>query len=101
MENQHTKIKGYRDLSQKEIDLMNEIKTKAEEINLLIGKVRGHLFCQQRDSDLAMTQKDFGCAIESNRLIEAQPVRWLSIATTDLQTGLMELTRSVAQPTTF
>jgi len=26
MENQHQKIKGYRDLAQEEIDLMNEIK---------------------------------------------------------------------------
>ena len=26
MDNQHQKIKGYRDLSQEEIDLMNEIK---------------------------------------------------------------------------
>lgn len=26
MDNQHKKIKGYRDLSQAEIDLMNEVK---------------------------------------------------------------------------
>jgi len=27
--------------------------------------------------------------------------RWVSIGSTDLQTGLMALTRGVAQPTTF
>ena len=31
MENQHQKIKGYRDLSQEEIDLMNEIKAATPE----------------------------------------------------------------------
>ena len=28
MENQHKKIKGYRELTQAEIDLMNEVKAK-------------------------------------------------------------------------
>jgi hypothetical protein len=32
MENQHRKIKGYRELSQEEIDLMNEIKSKGAEL---------------------------------------------------------------------
>lgn len=32
MENQHRKIKGYRELSQAEIDLMNEIKQKGVEL---------------------------------------------------------------------
>ena len=32
MENQHRKIKGYRELSQEEIDLMNHIKAKGAEM---------------------------------------------------------------------
>lgn len=32
MDNQHKKIKGYRDLSQEEIDLMNRIKEKGQEL---------------------------------------------------------------------
>ena len=32
MENQHRKIKGYRELSQAEVDLMNRIKEKGAEI---------------------------------------------------------------------
>ena len=32
MENQHRKIKGYRELSQEEVDLMNRIKAKGKEL---------------------------------------------------------------------
>jgi len=39
MENQHRKIKGYRELSQEEIDLMNQIKTKGAELGELVAKV--------------------------------------------------------------
>jgi hypothetical protein len=38
-------------------------------------------------------------ADEQQRLQEAQPERWLAMARTDFQTGLMKLTRAVAQPT--
>ncbi len=74
MDNQHRQIKGYRELSQEEIDLMNEIKTKGAELGELIEKVR-----QQGTVDQ----------------------RWVAIAKTDFQTGLMALTRAVAQPTFF
>jgi len=74
MENQHRKIKGYRELSQSEIDLMNEIKTKGAELGELVGKLRA---------------------------AEGLDQRWVSIGQTDFQTGLMALTRAVAQPTFF
>ena len=74
MENQHRQIKGYRELSQQEIDLMNAIKTKGAELGELVGKLRA---------------------------TEGLDQRWISIGATDLQTGLMALTRSVAQPTFF
>lgn len=35
------------------------------------------------------------------RLIKAEPAKWLSVGRIDLQQGLMALRRSVAQPTTF
>ena len=41
----------------------------------------------------------YGVAID--RLDAAQPHRWLSMARTDLQTGLMKMVRAVAQPTSF
>lgn len=74
MDNQHTKIKGYRDLSQAEIDLMNKIKSAGVELGALVSELRSEAGLDQR---------------------------WVSIGATDLQTGLMALTRSVAQPTTF
>ena len=74
MDNQHKKIKGYRDLSQKEIDLMNEIKIVGEHVRVLCEKVDDH---PNRDG------------------------RWCAIATTDLQKGFMALVRAVAKPESF
>jgi hypothetical protein len=74
MDNQHKQIKGYRDLSQAEIDLMNAIKAKAEECGALVSQLRA-----------------FGPLDQ----------RWVSIGATDLQTGFMALVRAVAQPTSF
>lgn len=74
MENQHRKIKGYRELSQEEIDTMNIIKEKGVELGELVATMRAGLEFDQR---------------------------WVSIGATDLQTGLMALTRSVAKPEFF
>lgn len=74
MENQHRQIKGYRELSQAEIDLMNKIKAKGIELGELVAELRSMPNLDQR---------------------------WVSIGATDLQTGLMALTRGVAQPTFF
>lgn len=74
MDNQHKKIKGYRDLSQEEIDMMNEAKELAEKVGELTAKL------------MASDKTD---------------KRWVSIGTTDLQKGFMSLIRGVAQPTTF
>lgn len=41
IKNQHRKIKGYRELSQSEIDAMNEIKSKGAELGELVAKLRG------------------------------------------------------------
>jgi len=40
MDNQHRQIKGYRELSQEEIDLMNEIKQKGIELGTLVAKLQ-------------------------------------------------------------
>ena len=74
MENQHRIIKGYRELSQQEIEIMNEIKSHGEQAGLLITKLK------------QITELD---------------QRWISIGATDLQKGLMALVRAVAKPTTF
>lgn len=74
MENQHRMIKTYRELNSNEIALMNKIKGKAAEISELIDELES----------LSDTDK-----------------RWIEIGKTDLQTGFMALTRSVAKPTGF
>jgi len=74
MENQHRQIKGYRELNQEEIALMNNIKALGvpiqDVVNLLMGR-------------------------------ESVDQRWVSIGVTQLQQGLMALTRAVAKPTFF
>jgi hypothetical protein len=78
MENQHQHIKGYRDLFQDEIALMNEIKNKAAEVGALIEA-------------LETAAKDRG-------LLDG---RWIAIGKTDLQKGFMALVRAVARPESF
>lgn len=74
MDNQHKQIKGYRDLSQEEINLMNEAKSLAVQVGDLVAKIQA----------TPLTDK-----------------RWAFIGQTDLQKGFMSLIRAVAQPTTF
>lgn len=76
MENQHKKITGYRDLTQAEIDLMNEGKALAQQVGEWVAKLQG------------MGQG-------------ALDQRWVAIGKTDLQTGFMAVIRGIAQPTTF
>lgn len=74
MKDQHEKIKGYRDLSQEEIDLMNEGKALAEQCGAYIDKL--------------MTN-------------ESTDKRAVALGKTNLQQGFMWAIRGVAQPTTF
>lgn len=78
MDNQHRKIKGYRELSQEDIDLMNEVKAEGLRLAVLIDKVKS--VCGQD---------------------EAESARWLAMGRTSLQQGLMFLTRAVAKPEFF
>jgi hypothetical protein len=67
-------IKGYRELSQGEVDLMNKLKDVAIEVGNWVDVVL----------DDPNTDK-----------------RWADIGKTDLQKGFMSLIRAVAQPETF
>jgi len=79
MENQHRKITGYRELNEKEIAVMNEIKGLAQRVGVLVEGMRA-----------AAARENSG-----------YDVRWISIGQTHLQEGFMALTRAVAKPTTF
>ena len=70
MDNQHRKIKGYRDLSQVEIDAMNAVKEKAAEVGELISKLEGNDELDQRWVAIAKIDE----AIESLLAIEHKEV---------------------------
>ena len=74
MENQHRHIKGYRELSQTEIDAMNTIKELGIELSKIVEALESGI-----DNDQ----------------------RWVAIGKTHLQQGLMALTRAIAKPTFF
>lgn len=74
MENQHQKIKGYRDLTQEEIDLMNEVKEKGAELGVLIEKLDG----------IAEIDKN-----------------WLVVGKLGVQQGLMAIVRAITKPDFF
>jgi len=73
MENQHKKIKTYRDLTQEEIDLMNEIKDLEAQVADMCKRVAKQADAYESDPDL----------------YEARA---------NLQTGFMRLVRAVAKP---
>lgn len=104
MDNQHKHIKGYRDLSQDEINLMNEIKAKGAELLAVQAKVALYLTTQSGVKQEAAGYPTFGTypdspeGAELARFESAEPHRWASIAKTDIQTGIMALVRAVAQP---
>ncbi|MCO4171798.1 hypothetical protein K8D10_08370 [Aeromonas veronii] len=91
MENQHRQIKGYRELSQEEIDLMNRIKEKGAELLALQSELAAMIGQQH-------LHKSHGPVDEFVRFEAAEPMRWANIGKTDIQTGIMALVRAVAQP---
>ena len=88
MDNQHKKIKGYRDLSQAEIDLMNEIKAKGEELRALVKKIESTIGPAPAVED--------GIAHEAD-----SPYYWLRYAEGSFRTGVMFAVRAVAQPASY
>ena len=101
MKDQHTKIVGYRDLSQAEIDLMNRIKASGAELVALHGEVKDLLMRQSAEkveASMGSRSADSAETAEWNRYCAAEPDRWAAIAKTDIQTGIMALIRAVAQP---
>lgn len=103
MENQHRKIKNYRELSQVEIDLMNLIKEKGNEILALEETLSKHLDKKRRElEELAVHDPDeevrFHARCDTVEFDQASPYRWLAIGKTDIQTGVMALVRAIARP---
>ena len=85
MDNQHKKIKGYRDLSQKEIDLMNRIKAHGEKTRELLAEVLE----MREDTNAALhnTINDTAEGLTVDQIHESQ--RCAHLAAHNLQTGQM------------
>lgn len=95
MENQHRKITGYRELSQEEIDLMNQIKALGAALGELHASIETRVNDQYQELGgmMASTSEELDAAYSA---IEAAQE-----AKRNLQTGIMWLTRAVAQPNGF
>ena len=94
MKDQHEKIKGYRDLTQLEIDLMNEVKAHGEKTRELLEKLDG-----RRQSQLAQSLNNDAPGLSMEQIEES--LRCIDNATTALQTGQMWFVRAIALPDSF
>lgn len=74
MDNQHKLITGYRDLNAEEIAYMNKIKVHGYNLAELLKDLRGYPSADKR---------------------------WIDIAETHLQQGIMAAVRAVARPDSF
>ncbi len=74
MDNQHKKIKGYRELSQEEIDLMNKIKEQGACLERMVADLDN---------------------------LESIDTIWLREAEMKLKQGIMAAVRCVAKPDSF
>lgn len=79
MENQHRHIKGYRDLTEADIALINECKQKGAELAALIDRIEGGSVVSEGGPDR----------------------RAPNLARTNIQQGFMWLIRSIAKPGSF
>lgn len=86
-------IQGYRTLSPENVDLINEVKAHAEQTRALLSRVE-HFAINRSEAEKA--SPDY-----VPHSVVTEPMRWASIARTDLQQGYMALIRAIAQPTTF
>ena len=78
MDNQHQKITGYRELDQQDINLMNAIKAKEQDVAALLQHVQSYLGGGQGRAGEALRQA--------------------AIARTEFEHAFMRLVRAVAQP---
>jgi hypothetical protein len=90
MDNQHKKIKGYRDLSQEEIDLMNEVKAKGEELRTLMKKIEAVL------GPAPKLAEDASITDEADA-----PHYWLRTADAYFRSASMAAVRAIAQPSSY
>lgn len=85
MEDQHEAIKGYRQFTPEEINLINLVKEKGAELEELCV-----MLAAQAQLNLDVNSVEYQDAY-----------RWVAIGKTHMQQGLMAWTRSVGRPESF
>lgn len=112
MENQKCKIGENRELAKTELELINEIKAKGQELLSLYDRVIELIGTQDlapykiaalqakvHGGNLIITPEPDSEVLARHSI--AEPRRWASIGKTELQNGIMALVRAVTQPTEF
>lgn len=98
---QHEKIAGYKKLSDEEIAMMNDIKAVASQVGLLMQRLGQYHNAEMQSvvkrGQLAGAQ---GFTPDEQAFL-AEGQRWTSEGAMTLQTGFMQLTRSVTRPKFF
>lgn len=77
MDNQHRRIRGYRDLTENELAMMNLLKTDEEWWGPMLARIEDE--CRRNDPEA---------------------LRWVELARTHLETGYMFALKAIARPTT-
>ncbi|USN16370.1 hypothetical protein PLUTO_00540 [Luteibacter phage vB_LflM-Pluto] len=101
MENQHRKITGYRELSQEDIDLINDVKAKGAEFIALITKadsIGAMRYNEMVATELASGEQNAELTAELERIKAAEPWAWFKRAKFNAQTAVMFAVRAIAQP---
>lgn len=75
MKDQHTQIKGYRDLNQGEIELTNHWKNVEEQLRVMLNTMQQQL-----------------------QPVDPEAVRWVALARTYLEAGIMFAIKAVTRP---
>lgn len=82
---------GHRVMTPEQIALIEKVRALGIAIEGVLNETKYHI----------TAEKSIGLPDDNVRHNAAEPERWLAMARTDLQCGLMKLTRAVAQPEFF
>lgn len=89
-------VSGYRKLTQAEVDLVNEVKAAEAAYLRVLDKVFDHIESSYRVAYDAATEAH--SLAEVNRMVEANPRKWLATGRQHIETGTMCVSRAVFQP---
>ena len=88
MTNVKTPIKGYRNLTDYELSLINKLKDCEASVLSLLHEISAHI-----DNQLASADYD-----EGTRICRANADHWITSSVIDIQKAFMCANRAVAQP---